>query len=96
MVLSQDTSIVIVFIITRFIGSYYFDLEIKDVVSILTIAMCIVFYFLNGNYICSIISINVLALMIVVNKFFYLEKKDFFGFLVYILLIIYTVGIIFI
>ena len=94
MFLSQDTSIAIVFIITRFIGSYYFDLEIKDVVSILIIAMCIVLYFLNGNYICSIISINSLVLMIVANNYFYLEMSDFFCFLVYILGIIYTVGII--
>lgn len=96
MVLSQDTSITIVFIVTRFIGSYYFDLEIKDVAQILTIAICIVMYFLNGNYICSIISINILALMIVANKFFYLEKRDLFCFLIYILLIVYTIGIIFI
>lgn len=94
MVLSQDTIIAIVFIITRFIGSYYFDLEIKDVVQILIIAMCIVFYFLNGNYMCSIIGINIFALIIVKNEFYYLEMRDFFCFLVYILCVIYTIGVI--
>ena len=95
MFLSQDTIIAIVFIVTRFIGSYYFDLEIKDVILILVISMSIVMYFIKENYISSILSINCLALMIVENNFFYLEKEDFFCFLIYILLIIYILGIIY-
>ena len=81
---SEIFIIVIVCIFSRFISAYYFDLDLKDIMLILITIMCTIICFFRDYVVYSYLGVMALSLQIVVNNFFYFDKKELLVFLFFL------------
>ena len=91
---SEIFIIAIVCIFSRFVSSYYFDLDLKDIMLILITIMCTIVCFLKNYVIYSYLGIIALSLQIIINNFFYLNKIELLFFFIFLIVLILIFAIV--